>query len=389
VTGLAHAIQKGDFMDFALNDTQIEIVAMAERFAQKEIAPIVEEDEANGHFRRELFTKVGAAGLLGITISPDHGGAGLGTLEYSLLLEQLARVSSGYATSISVSNLPISIIDAAGSEELKAKYMPSLISGEKIGAFALTEPTSGSDAGSLRTTAVRKGDTYVLNGVKQFITNGMHADIFAVMARTGGEGPRGVTAFIVEKEMGLKGGKFEKKMGMKVSPTQEILFDNVVIPAANRIGEEGSGFSVAKNALDGGRISIASIANGVSQAALDRALSYAKEREQFGKPILEFQGVSFLLADMATSLEASRLLTRQACWLKDQKKPFKQMASMAKLQSTESCMRITTDAVQILGGYGYIEEFTVERYMREAKMLQIVEGTSQIQRVVIAKGLVL
>lgn len=374
-------------MDFALNETQAEIVAMAARFAQKEIAPIIEEDEANGHFRRELFTKAGDAGLLGITVDPEFGGAGLGTLEYSLFLEQLAIHSSGYATSISVTGLPISIIASAGSDELKEKYLPDLISGKTIGAFALTEPTAGSDAGNLRTTAVRQGDTYVLNGVKQFITNGMHADVFAVMARTSDNGGRGVTAFIVERDMGVKGGKFEKKMGMRVSPTQEIIFDNVVVPAANRVGEEGAGFNVAKNALDGGRISMAAVANGISHAALTRAVQYAKEREQFGKPIMDFQGVSFLLADMATALESSRLITRHAAWLKDQNQPFKQMASMAKLQSTEACMRITTDAVQVLGGYGYIEEFTVERYMREAKMLQIVEGTSQVQRLVIAKGL--
>jgi alkylation response protein AidB-like acyl-CoA dehydrogenase len=208
------------------------------------------------------------------------------------------------------------------------------------------------------------------------------------MARTSDTpGSKGVSAFVVEKAHGVKGGKLEKKMGMRVSPTQEILFENVKVPAANRLGPEGQGFTVAKNALDGGRISMAAVANGISRAALNRALAYAKEREQFGKTILEFQGVSFLLADMATELEASRLLTLQAAFLKDQGQPFRQAASMAKLKSTESCMKITTDAVQILGGYGYIEEFTVERYMREAKMLQIVEGTSQIQRLVIARGL--
>jgi alkylation response protein AidB-like acyl-CoA dehydrogenase len=274
-----------------------------------------------------------------------------------------------------------------GTPEQKKKYLPGLLSGETIGAFCLTEPSSGSDAGSLTTSAVMEGSHYVLNGVKQFITNGMHADLFVVMARTGGPGTKGVTAFIVEKAFGVKGGKFEKKMGMRVSPTQELIFENVKVPAENRVGPEGQGFSVAKNALDGGSISIAAIANGISMAALGRAVAYAKEREQFGKAIMEFQGISFLLADMATELEASRLLTAKAAFLKDQNQPFREAASMAKLKSTEACMRITTDAVQILGGYGYIEEFVVERYMREAKMLQIVEGTSQIQRMVIAKGL--
>jgi butyryl-CoA dehydrogenase len=374
-------------MNFNLTETQKEIVELSAKFAQKELAPIVVADEESGFFRKELFPKLGNAGLLGLTSSEEFGGLGLGTLEYSLFLEQLAMHSSGYATSISVTGLPISILEAGGSTDLKQKYLPGLISGEKLGAFCLTEPSSGSDAGALRTTAVKKGNKYILNGVKQFITNGMHADVFAVMARTNDSGPKGVTAFIVERDFGVKGGKFEKKMGMKVSPTQELLFENVEVPEENRIGLEGEGFSVAKNALDGGRISIAAIANGISQAALDVSVKYAKEREQFGKPIIEFQGVSFLLADMATELEASRWLVRYAAFLKDQGKPFKQQASMAKLKSTESCMKITTDAVQILGGYGYIEEFSVERYMREAKMLQIVEGTSQIQRVVISKGL--
>ena len=374
-------------MDFRLSDTQQDIVSMGAVFAQKEIAPFIEEDEAKSHFRREIFPAAGAAGLLGITAGEEYGGLGLGTLEYALLLEQIAMVSSGYATSISVTGLPISIIDAVGSPEQKKKYLPGLLSGEQIGAFCLTEPSSGSDAGSLRTTAEKKGDHYVLNGVKQFITNGMHSEIFLVMARTGGEGSKGVSAFVVERDMGVKGGKYEKKMGMKVSPTQEIIFDSVKVPAANRMGPEGEGFTVAKNALDGGRISMAAVANGISRAALDKSIAYSKQREQFGKPIAEFQGVSFLLADMATELEASRLLMLHAAWLKDQKQPFRQAASMAKLKSTEACMKITTDAVQVLGGYGYMEEYTVERYMREAKMLQIVEGTSQIQRYVIARGL--
>lgn len=376
-------------MNFELNETQREVAEMAAKFAQKEIAPIVEEDEARSHFRPELFGRAGDAGLLGVTVSAEHGGLGLGTTEYALMLEQLAMVSSAYSTSISVTGLPTSIIDKAGSAGLKEKYLPGLIAGTSIGAFCLTEPSAGSDAGSLRTTAVKDGDHYVLNGVKQFITNGMHADVFAVMARTGtaAEGSRGVSAFIVERGWGVKGGKVEKKMGMRASPTQEILFENVRVPVENRVGAEGQGFAVAKNALDGGRISMAAVANGISRAALDRAVAYAREREQFGKALVEFQGISFLLADMATELEASRLLMLKAAWLRDQGLPFREAASMAKLKSSESCMRITTDAVQVLGGYGYMEEFTVERYMREAKMLEIVEGTSQVQRLVIARGL--
>lgn len=374
-------------MDFTLSDTQREIVDTAAKFAQREIAPHVDADEANSHFRRELFNKAGAAGLIGITCSEEMGGLGLGTTEYALALEQLAVASSGYATSLSVTALPISILDRFGTAEQKSKYIPPLIAGEKIGAFCLTEPGSGSDAGALTTSAVKKGSKYVLNGVKQFITNGTHADTFAVMARTGEPGTKGVSCFIVEREHGLKGGKVEKKMGMRVSPTQEILFDNVEVPAENLIGKEGDGFTIAKRALDGGRISMGAVANGISRAALDVARAYAREREQFGTPIIRFQGVSFLLADGMTELEASRLLVLQAATLKDQGKPYTIQASMAKLKSTEACMKITTDCVQVLGGYGYMEEFRVERFMREAKMLQIVEGTSQIQRVIIARSL--
>lgn len=375
-------------MDFSLTDTQKDIIELAATFARKEIAPIVDEDEASSHFRRELFIKAGAAGLIGITCSSEFGGAELGTTEYALALEQLAQASSGYATSLSVTALPISILDKFGNPEQKKKYMPSLIQGEKIGAFCLTEPGSGSDAAALRTTAVKKGGKYILNGVKQFITNGTHADVFAVLARTGGEGAKGVSCFIVERDFpGIKGGKVEKKMGMRVSPTQEILFENCEVPAENLVGLEGEGFLIAKSALDGGRISMGAVANGISRAALDAALGYAREREQFGVPILSFQGISFMIADMAVELEASRLLVLQAATLRDQNKPYTLQASMAKLKATDACMKITTDAVQVLGGYGYMEEFRVERYMREAKMLQIVEGTSQIQRVIIARNL--
>jgi acyl-CoA dehydrogenase len=375
-------------MDFNLNDTQREIVDVAAKFAQREVAPYVDEDEANSHFRRELFTKAGEAGLIGITCSEEYGGLNLGTTEYSLALEQIAFASSGYATSLSVTCLPISILDRFGNKAQKDKYIPALMTGEKIGAFCLTEPGSGSDAASLTTTATRKGDKYILNGVKQFITNGTHADVFAVMARTGPEpGAKGVSCFIVERGPGLKGGKVEKKMGMRVSPTQEILFENMEVPRENLIGNEGEGFQIAKRALDGGRISMGAVANGISKAALKIACAYAREREQFKSPIIHFQGVGFLLADGATELEASRLLVLQAATLKDQGKNYSVQASMAKLKSTEACMKITTDCVQVLGGYGYMEEFKVERYMREAKMLQIVEGTSQIQRLIISRSL--
>jgi len=376
-------------MNNLLTDTQKEIVTMAAKFAAKEIAPIVEADEKNSYFRRELFYKLGEAGLLGITADPEWGGTGLGTLEYSLLLEELAYYSGGYAVSVSVTNLPQSIIDKFGIREQKEKYIPDIVSGKKIGAFALTEPSSGSDATGIKMKAEKKDGFYILNGVKQFITNGEFADIFIVIARTNTEHrSKGTSAFIVEKNTpGLRGGKLEKKMGMRVSPTQEMIFENVKVPEKNLLAQEGMGIQIPFTALDSGRLSIASIANGISRAALDRAHKYSKEREQFGKPIFDFQGVSFLLADMATELEASRSLMRTAAMLKDAGHPFTLQASMAKLHATEACMRITTDAVQILGGYGYMEDYIVERYMREAKMLQIVEGTSQIQRLVISKNL--
>jgi butyryl-CoA dehydrogenase len=375
-------------MDFTLSDTQREIVDTAAKFAQREIAPHVDSDEASSYFRREIFSKAGAAGLIGITCSEEHGGLGLGTTEYSLALEEIAKVSSGYATSLSVTALPISIVDAFGTKEQKEKFIPPLLAGEKIGAFCLTEPGTGSDAGALVTTAKKKGDKFILNGVKQFITNGTHADVFAVMARTSdAPNAKGVSCFLIERSPGLRGGKVEKKMGMRVSPTQEIVFENMEIPASSLIGNEGEGFLIAKSALDGGRISMGSVANGISRAALDIARAYSRERVQFGTPIIRFQGVSFLLADGVTELEASRLMVLYAATLKDQGKPYTIQASMAKLKSTEACMKITTDCVQVLGGYGYMEEYKVERYMREAKMLQIVEGTSQIQRVIIARSL--
>jgi butyryl-CoA dehydrogenase len=381
-------VTRGSRMDFTINEIQREIMDIAGKFAAKEITPIIEEDEANARFRPELFPKAGAAGLLGIMFSPDFGGAGLGATEYTLMLETLSQVSSGYAVSFSVTGLPIAIIDNFGTEEQKKKYIPPLIDGSKIGAFCLTEANSGSDAASLRTTAEKKGGKYVMNGVKQFITHGMAADTFLVMARTGGPGSKGISAFIVEKAFpGVKGGKIEKKMGMRVSPTQEIIFENVEVPLENLVGGEGEGFTVAKRALDSGRISMGAIANGISRAALAKAVAYAKEREQFGKTIMEFQGISFMLADMATELEASRLLVLQASTVKDRGEPFVLQASMAKLKATEACMKITTDAVQVLGGYGYMQEFTLERYMREAKMLQIVEGTSQVQRILISRNL--
>lgn len=375
-------------MDFSLTEIQSEIQSMAARFALKEIAPLIDADEANSHFRRELFAKAGDAGLLGIALPEVDGGVGLGAQESSIALEEISYHSSSYATSMSVSSMVMAAIAKLGNESQRKKYLPALVSGKKIAAFCLTEPSYGSDASHIQTKAIKNGDHYEITGVKQFITNGMQADIFLVLARSGGPGARGISAFLIERgARGVKGGKQEKKMGMRVSPTQEIIFDQVKVSEEARVGADGKGFGSAMFALDSGRISIAAIANGISRAALDIAVKYAKEREQFGGPIMKHQGVSFMLVDMATELEASRLLTLKAAFLKDNNQDFSRAASMAKLKATDSCMRITTDAVQVLGGYGYMEEFRVERLMREAKMLQIVEGTNQIQRVVIGKSL--
>ena len=375
-------------MDFSLNEVQRSIQETAKKFAEKEIAPVVGEDERNSYFRKELFPKFGTSGLMGACAPVEFGGSGLGSLEYSLILEELSYHSTGYAVSFSVSNFPIKVISNFGTEEQKKKYLPPLISGEKLGALCLTEFSSGSDMGSLRTTARKEKDYYTMNGSKQFITNGEQADIFILLARTGESGNKGISAFIMEKAMdGFFGGKLEKKMGMRCSPTQEMILENVKVPTKNLLAQEGEGFKIAMKSLDSGRLSIASIANGLSRAASDKASSYAKNREQFGRPIINFQGISFLLVDMVTELEASVLLTRKANFLQDNNLPFTKEAAMAKLKSTESCMKITTNAVQVLGGYGYMEEYTVERYMREAKALELIEGTSQIQRLVISRNI--
>ncbi len=367
---------------------QAELRSLTRRFAQKELWPLIEKDEEEERFRPELIAKLGELGLTGIPLPEEYGGAGLGYSEYSTVIEELAACNAGYAISVAVTGLPQVILNLFGTDAQKKKYIPPLASGKAIGAFGLSEAGAGSDAGSLRTTARREGDHYVINGTKQWITQGDIADTMILMARTGGPGPKGVSAFIVEKGTpGFALGKREKKMGWSTSHTMELAFHDMRIPVANRIGEEGEGFKIAMTALDSGRITIGAAACGIAGAALDEAIKHAQLREQFGKPIAEFQGVSFLLADMATQLDAARLLVRRAAALKDEGKPFSTEAAMAKLFATDMAMKVTTDAVQVLGGSGYTREFPVERYMREAKVMQIVEGTNQIQRLVIGRAL--
>jgi alkylation response protein AidB-like acyl-CoA dehydrogenase len=374
---------------FFLEETSVQndIRTLARKFAQKELSPWIEEDEESGTFRPEKIAQLGELGLTGIPVSDSFGGAGMGYSEYICAIEELARVSSAYAISVAVTGLPQVILETFGTESQKSKFIPPLASGKAIGAFSLSEAGSGSDAGALRTTASRSGDKYILNGTKLWTTQADSASTLIVMARTGDPGPRGVSAFLVEKGTpGLKMGKREKKMGCHISHTMEVVLENVEIPEENLIGREGQGFRVAMTALDSGRITIAATAIGVASAALDVALSHARTREQFGKPIGEFQGISFMLAQMAADLEAARLVVKKAAWLKDQGLPFSTQAAMAKLLATDMAMRVTTDAVQILGGSGYTQEFPVERFMREAKVLQIVEGTNQIQRLVIGRA---
>jgi alkylation response protein AidB-like acyl-CoA dehydrogenase len=369
-------------------EAQIEIRTLARKFAQERIRPIVEHDEETGTFRRDIIRELGNLGLTGIPVSEALGGAGLGYQEYIGAIEEIAAESGAYAVSVAVTGLPQVILEKQGNEAQKQKYIPKLASGEGIGSFVLSEAGSGSDAASLRTTAVRDGNHYVLNGTKLWITQADEADVFIAMARTGGPGAKGVSAFILEKGMsGILMGKREKKMGMNISHTMEVLLENVRVPVENRIAEEGDGMKVAFAALDSGRITIAATALGIARSAIECASRHANLREQFGKPILEFQGVGFMLADMLNEYHSAKLVVQKAAFLKDQGLPFSIQAAQAKVLATDMAMKVTTDAVQILGGSGYTREFPVERLMREAKMLQIVEGTNQIQRLVISRAL--
>jgi alkylation response protein AidB-like acyl-CoA dehydrogenase len=373
---------------FELNETQQALADAAGEAARAILGPTLREDDEAERFRKEYIVALGAAGLCGIPTPEAHGGLGLGYVDYALALEQIARVSASYAVSVAVTGLPQVILATMGDAAQQAAWLPGLASGQLLGAFALSEPGSGSDAASLKTVAVREAGGYRLTGTKFWITHGSYADVYVVMARTGGPGPKGISAFLVPGDApGLSFAKKEEKMGLRASPTVEIVLDGVFVPEAARIGAEGDGFRVAMAALDSGRITIAAISVGLAQAALDVAVPYAMERKQFETPIIEFQGVGFLLADMAMKVEQARLLVQKAAWLRDNGQPYSMVAAMAKCAATDCAMAVTTDAVQVLGGYGYTREYPVERYMRDSKVMQIVEGTNQVQRVVIARQL--
>lgn len=360
----------------------------ARAFCADVIAPTAERDDEEERFDRDILTALGEHGMCGIATPEQYGGLGLGYVAYTHVLEEIAAVSASWAVSVAVTGLPQVILTSRGTEAQKERWLPGLAAGELLGAFALSEPGSGSDAAGLRTTATPDGDGWVLSGTKYWITHGGFADVYVVMARTGGAGPRGVSAFLVPGDApGLSFGRKEQKMGMRASPTVEVVLDEVRVGPEALIGDLGTGFSVAMQALDSGRITIAATAVGLMRAATDYATRYATERRQFDTPIIDFQGVGFMLADMACRIETSRLLVHKAAWLKDAGRAYSDIAAMAKVVSTDAAMAVTTDAVQVLGGYGYCKDHPVERYMRDAKVLQIVEGTNQIQRLVIARHL--
>jgi alkylation response protein AidB-like acyl-CoA dehydrogenase len=374
--------------DDGLSPDQREIVGLVRSFVADQVAPTIAGYEERKEFPRSLFRQLGDMGLCGIPYEEAYGGGGQSFLTYLAVLEEVATGSLSLAVGLSVHHLSTFGLDGFGSESLKRTYLPRLFSGEWLGAYALSEASSGSDAASLRCRAERTSSGYRLSGSKRFISHGGEAEFYLVMARTGDESPEGISAFAVEKGWaGFDFGKLEEKMGWHSSPMRELLFDGCDVPAVNLVGEEGEGFTVALAALDSGRLGIAAASVGLAQAALDAAVGFAREREQFGRPVIENQGLQFLLADAATEVEAARRLYRAVARARDEGGGDSVACSMAKLFASDVAMRVTTDAVQAHGGYGYMAEYPVERFMREAKALQIVEGTNQIQRVIIGRHL--
>ncbi|PHA00348.1 acyl-CoA dehydrogenase [Bacillus pseudomycoides] len=377
-------------MHFKLSEEHEMIRKMVRDFARNEVAPTAAERDEEERFDRALFDQMAELGLTGIPWPEEYGGIGSDYLAYVIAVEELSRVCASTAVTLSAhTSLAGWPIFKFGTEEQKQKYLRPMAEGKKIGAYGLTEPGSGSDAGGMKTTAKRDGDHYILNGSKIFITNGGIADIYVVFALTDSESKqRGSSAFIVESDApGFSVGKKESKLGIRSSPTTEIIFEDCRIPAENLLGEEGQGFKIAMQTLDGGRNGIAAQAVGIAQGALDAAADYAKERHQFGKPIAAQQGIGFKLADMATGVEAARLLTYQAAWLESEGMPYGKESAMSKLFAGDTAMKVTTEAVQVFGGYGYTKDYPVERFMRDAKITQIYEGTQEIQRLVISRML--
>jgi butyryl-CoA dehydrogenase len=375
-------------MNFQLSEEHEMIRKMVRDFAQNEVEPTAAERDEEERFDMDIFHKMAELGLTGIPWPEEYGGIGSDYLAYCIAVEELSRVDASIGVTLSAhTSLAGWPVYKFGTEEQKQKYLRPMAQGEKIGGYGLTEPGSGSDAGGMKTTARLEGDHYVLNGSKIFITNGGIADIYVVFALTDpSDRKRGTSAFIVEKDFpGFSVGKKEKKLGIRSSPTTEIIFEECKVPKENLLGKEGDGFKVAMMTLDGGRNGIAAQAVGIAQGALDASIGYAKEREQFGKPIVANQGISFKIADMATAVEASRLLTYQAAWLESNGLPYGKESAMSKLMAGDTAMKVTTEAVQVFGGYGYTKDYPVERFMRDAKITQIYEGTQEIQRLVISR----
>jgi alkylation response protein AidB-like acyl-CoA dehydrogenase len=375
-------------MHFELTEEHLMIRQAARDFAQTELKPGVIERDEHQKFPAEQIKKLGELGFLGMMVSPEYGGSGMDAISYCIVMEELSKVDASASVVVSVNNSLVCFgLEKYGSEEQKQKYLVPLAKGEVIGAFCLSEPEAGSDATSQRTTAIDMGDYYLLNGTKNWITNGNSASTYIVMAQTDpSKKHKGINALIVEKGMeGFTVGAKENKLGIRGSDTHSLMFTDVKVPKENRIGEDGFGFRFAMSTLEGGRIGIASQALGIAAGAYELSLHYAKERKAFGKTIADLQAIQFKLADMATEIEAARLLCYRAAWLKDNGLPYAQASSMAKLFASETAMRTTIEAVQIHGGYGFVKEYHVERMMRDAKITQIYEGTSEIQRIVISR----
>ena len=377
-------------MNFNLTEEQQAVKEAARDFAQKELLPGVIDRDTHQQFPLEQVKMMGELGFLGMMVDPKYGGGGMDTVSYALAMEEISKVDASASVCMSVNNSLVCWgLEKYGSEEQKEKYLPDLATGRKIGAFCLSEPEAGSDATSQHTTAEDKGDHYLLNGTKNWITNGNSASTYLVMAQTHPEKRhKGINALIVERDFeGFVVGKKEDKMGIRGSDTHSLMFQDVKVPKENRMGEDGFGFRFAMNTLNGGRIGIAAQALGIASGAFELALQYSKERKAFGKEIAQHQGIQFKLAEMATKIEAARLMVLKAAQLKDEGKDFAHAAAMAKLYASEVAMWVTVEAVQIHGGYGYVKEFHVERLMRDAKITQIYEGTSEIQKIVIAREL--
>lgn len=377
-------------MNFQLTEEQLAVLDAAREFAQSELLPGVIERDSEAKFPAEQVKKMGELGFLGMMVDSRYNGGGMDTLSYVLAMEQLSKIDASASVVMSVNNSLVCWgLEKYGSDAQKEKYLTRLASGEVLGAFCLSEPEAGSDATSQRTTAEKQGDHYLINGVKNWITNGSSASIYLVFAQTNSlKGHKGISVFLVERGWaGFVVGKKEDKLGIRGSDTHSLTFTDVKVPLENRIGEEGFGFTFAMQTLNGGRIGIAAQALGIAAGAYELALAYSKERKTFGKPICEHQAIQFKLADMATSIEAARLLVYRAAWLKDQGEDYAQASAMAKLYASEVAMSVTVEAIQIHGGYGYVKEYHVERLMRDAKITQIYEGTSEIQRMIISRAI--